>query len=95
MNIGMACRALRTDIRKYRLDMALRAHNSLVHAAERKTGPVVIKLRICADRFPAVGSMTIRARQVQRSVRASRLRVDLSLPQGRCTRWSPHQKQID
>ena len=82
MNIGVALGALRPHVGKNRLDMTLRAHNSLVHAAQGKLGLIVIELRNTADRFPAQRGMAIRAWQIQRSMRAARLRVHLPLSLG-------------
>ena len=52
VNVRMALPALRSDIRENRLGMALRAGNTLVHAAQRILGGVVIKFRNGADRLP-------------------------------------------
>lgn len=64
MNIGVALGALRPHVGKHRLDMALRAHDSLVHAAQGKLGLVVIELGYAADWFPAQRGVAVRAGQI-------------------------------
>ena len=85
MDVGVALRALRSDIRKYRFDVALRAHHPLVHSTQREACLVVIKLRYAANWFPAERSVTVRAGQIQRTVRTSALCIHLCLPLSRCS----------
>lgn len=85
MDICVALRALRPDVRKHRLDVALRAHDALMHAAQGKACLVVIKLRHTANRFPAERCVTVRTWQIQRAVRTSGLCIHLCLPLSRCS----------
>jgi hypothetical protein len=77
VNIGMAIGASLTHVGEDRLDMALRASHTLVHAAERVPRLAVIKLRNVADRFPSTKGMAILARDVQWAMRAARIGVVL------------------
>lgn len=79
VDIRVALSALRSHIRKYRLDMALRAHDALVHSAKGKLGLVVIEFGNAPDRLPSQRGVAIRAWQIQRAMRAPRLRIDLRL----------------
>ncbi len=79
VEVGMALRALRSHVREHRLSVTLRAQHPLVHAAQRKFRQVVVKLGNAANRFPAQRGVTVRTRQIQRPVRAPRLRVHLPL----------------
>ncbi len=95
VDIGVTLGALRTDIRKNRLDMALGTHHALVHAAQGKLGLIVIKLGNAANRLPPERGVAVGARQVQRSVWATGLRVHLCLPLDGCARRSEYEQQID
>jgi hypothetical protein len=90
----VALGALCSHIRKHGFDMALRAHQALVHSAERKLGLVMIKFGNATNRFPSQRSVAISAWQIQRAVRTPRLRVHLRLPL-RYTASDKEQKQID
>jgi hypothetical protein len=79
MDIGVALGALRSHVRKYRLDMALRAHDALMHSAKGKLGLIMIKFGNAPDRLPSQRGVAIGAGQIQRAVRTPRLRVDLPL----------------
>lgn len=73
MDIGMAVGALGANVGKHGLGMALRAHHSLVHTAQREACLVVIKLRHAANRFPSQRGVAIGASHVERSMRTSGL----------------------
>ena len=93
VNIGMAVRALRPDIGKYRAGVALHAGDLLVHAEQRIAGLVVIKFRLAANRFPAGEGMAVVACHIQRSVRAPRLLRALLLACRRRPRHRHHQRK--
>lgn len=90
MDIGVAFGALRSHIGKHRLDMALRAHDALVHSAKGKLGLIVIEFGNAADRLPSERRMAIGAGQIQRAVRTACLRIHLRLP---CNRHARGQQQ--
>ena len=77
VNVGVAIGALFPDVSKYRLDMALGAGDTFVHAAQRVTRAVVIELGNVADRLPSAEGVAVLARDGQRAVRAARGRGGL------------------
>ena len=80
MDVGMTICALTPHVRKYRLDVALGTGDSLMHAAQRKMGLVVVELRQVADRLPSAEGVAILTRNVQVAVRAPGVRIGLRLP---------------
>jgi len=79
VNVGVAVGAFAAHIGKNRLDMALRARDSLVHAAQRVTRLAVVELGNIADRFPSAEGVAVLAGNVQIAVRAARVGIDLQL----------------
>ena len=69
MNVGMTISAMRAYILENQIGMALGAGHLLVHAAQRITSVVVIKLGIRPDRFPACVRMAVLARHRDGAVR--------------------------
>jgi len=80
VDVGVAVGALRPDIRKDHLGVALRAGHAFVQAAQGVLGGVVIEFRNGADRFPAAQRVTVLARNTKASVRTSRVGGRLRLP---------------
>lgn len=70
MNVGVAIRAVLPHISEDRLDVALRAGNFFVHAAERIPRGVVVEFRNGANRNPAGVGVAVLARNSKRAVRA-------------------------
>ena len=97
VNVGVAVRASLTYVGEDRLDVALGASHTLVHAAERVSRLAVIKLRDVADWFPSTQSVAILAGDIQRAMRApcvgSALRLRASGNSG-CEQQHRHH-QID
>lgn len=77
MNIGVAVGAILANVGEHRLNVALRASNFVVHAAQRIAGLVVIEFRDGPNRFPTRVGVTIFAGDRERSVRTA-CRVPLS-----------------
>src|SRR5690242_9493948 len=71
VDVGMAVCALRTDLRKDQVGVALATSSLLVHPAQGIAGLVVVEFRNAADRFPSRKGMTILARNGQVAVRAA------------------------
>ena len=70
MQIGMTFRAARGRRREYQVGVTALASDPLVQALERETRlPVMIELRLLADRFPGGTGMTVFAADVERPVR--------------------------
>jgi hypothetical protein len=95
MNIGVALGALSSHIRKYGFDMALGAHNALVHAAQGELGLVVIEFGNAADRFPSQRRVAIGASEIQRSVRASGFGIALGLSRQKDVGWKENKQHVD
>jgi len=74
VDIGMAIRALLSDIRENEFHMALGALHIFVHAAQRVAGLVVVKFRNTADGLPTEGSVAVFAGNVECAVRIARNR---------------------
>ena len=72
MNICVAIGTCFADVREDRLDVALRAANLFVHAAQGIRGLVVVELHVAANRSPTVRCVAIFARHCQRAVGATR-----------------------
>jgi len=68
MNIGMAVRAFRPDVREHQLRMALNTLDFLVHTAQGIASLIVVKFRNGADGLPTGGGVAIFARNVDRPV---------------------------
>jgi hypothetical protein len=64
VDIGMAVRTIRAGVREYRLRVALRAREILVHAAQRKFCSVVIEFRDRPDRLPPELRVAVLTRNV-------------------------------
>ena len=69
MNVGVAVRAILTDVRKDRPEVALGAVDFFMHAAERKSRAFMVEFRYGANRGPARIRVTILARNGQGSMR--------------------------
>src|ERR1035441_1475133 len=96
MNVGMTISAMRAYILENQIGMALGAGHLLVHAAQRITSVVVIKLGIRPDRFPACVRMAVLARHRDGAVRVcyfglratyARTRAALAPTDARCS-WA-------
>ena len=74
VDVCVAIRALHPNISEDRLGVALRAAHTLVHAAQRIFGCVVIEFRNSADGFPAADRMTVLAWNAKASVRTASVR---------------------
>jgi len=85
MNVRVAVGALRPDISKDHLGVALGAGHSLMQAAQRVLGGVVIEFRDRPDRLPAAQRVAVLAWNAQASVRTSRVGRRLRLPARRLT----------
>jgi hypothetical protein len=68
VNVGVAVRASRTDVREHQLGMALHALDLLVHPAEGITGFIVAKFRNAAYGLPTDGGVAVFARNIDRAV---------------------------
>ena len=75
VDVGVTIRALAPYVRKYWLDMALRTGDALMHAAQRKTGLVVVELRHAADRLPSAEGVAILAGNIQAAVGLSLIHI--------------------
>lgn len=88
VDIRVAIRAARADVREDKIGMALVAIHFLVHAAQRVARQVVIKLRNTADGFPTRIRVAVLARDVDGAVGVATglfvgLRLRGRLPDGR------------
>lgn len=79
VDIGVAVGTFGADIGENRLDVALRASDAFVHAAQWEMSLVVIELWRVPDGLPAAQGMTTLAGNVQRPVGAARDRAPLLL----------------
>ncbi len=69
MDVGVAIRALLTDLGEDFADMTLAAGHVLVQPSQRELGfGVVVELRLSANRFPAHARMAAFARYIQRTM---------------------------
>ncbi len=73
VDVGVAVGALVADIGEYHLGVAVRTGDALVQPAQGKFGLIVVELGHRADRLPSVDRMAILTRDVQITVRASRV----------------------
>ena len=80
VDVGVAVGALRPDIRKDHLRVALRAGHAFVQAAQGVLRGVVVEFRNGADRFPAAQRVTVLARDAQTPVWTPRVGRRLRLP---------------
>jgi hypothetical protein len=82
VDICVTGRALRAYIREDWLGVALSAGHTLVHAAQRILGGVVIEFWYGADRLPAAQRVAILARDTEASMRTARVggRLRLATP---------------
>ena len=72
VNVRVTVGAFRSYVGENWLDVTLRASHSFVHAAQRETSLVVIKLRNIPDGLPSAQSMAVLAGDIQGTVRAAR-----------------------
>jgi hypothetical protein len=72
MNVGMAIGAIRPHIREDWLGVALGTGNTLVLAAQRIFGCIVIEFRNRSNGLPSHRSVAVLARNTQAAMRASR-----------------------
>src|SRR5271165_4619467 len=93
VNIGVAVGASLTYVGEDRLDVALGASYTLVHAAERVPRLAVIKLRDVADWFPCAEGVAILAGDIQRAMRTARVGVVLRLSHRGGTGGEKQQRQ--
>ena len=80
VNVSVTVLAPRSDVRKHRLHVALRARNVLVHAPQRVVGLVVIEFGDGADGLPGLCGVAILTGNIQAAVWATRAGIALSLP---------------
>ena len=80
VDVRMAVRAQLSDVSKHRLDVALGAAHTLVHAAQGILRGVVIKLGHGTDGLPSAQRVAVLTGNAQASVRAARVRGRLCLP---------------
>ena len=85
VDVGVTVCALRTHISKDHLGVALGAGHSLMQAAQRVLGGVVIEFGDRPDRLPAAQRVAVLAWNAQASVRTSRVGRRLRLPARRLT----------
>ena len=71
VNIGVAVLAALTDVGENHLHVTLDASDAGVHTAQRIARLVVIELRNCPDRLPAIRGMAVLARDGQTAVRTT------------------------
>ena len=94
VDVCVAIRALRAYVGEDWLCVTLRAAHTLVHAAQRIFGCVVIEFRNSADRLPTAEGMAVLTRDAQTSVRTARVRRPLHLrscqPPARQDRQNDH-----
>ena len=79
MNVSVAIGALLTHVGEYRLDVALGAGHSLMHAAQRIASLVMVELGHAADRLPAAQGVAILAGNIKRAVRTTAVGIGLRL----------------
>ena len=72
VNIGVAILAALTDAGENHLHVTLDASDAGVHTAQRIARLVVVELRNCSDRLPAIRSVAVLARDGETAVRTSR-----------------------
>jgi len=72
MYVGVTIRTVLSDIGKNRIGVTLPAGHSIVHAAERKSGLIMIEFGMDSNRGPAGSLVAILARNRKRAVRARR-----------------------
>ena len=75
VNVGVAVCAIRAHVGEHRLGMALRASHSLVQAAQRVLGLIMVELGDRANRLPAHRGVAVLAGDVQVAVGAPRNRA--------------------
>jgi hypothetical protein len=93
VDIGMAVRALRSDVPELELQMAAGAGDVLVQSSQREgCFSIVIELRNRTNGLPAHGRVTVLARDAESAVRIARARgsAPLCLKKGTA---STHQQQ--
>ena len=83
MNIRMAIRALRSNIRENRFRMALRAGHIRMHAPQRILCLIVIEFGDRADRLPSRLRVTVLTGNSQGTVRTPRAIARRASPSGR------------
>jgi hypothetical protein len=87
VNIGVAVLAALTDVRENHLHVTLDASDAAVHTAQRIARLVVIELRNCADRLPAICRVAVLARDGKTAVWTTRafggLRTSASRERGK------------
>ena len=79
MNVSVAIRALVAHIRKYRLDVALRAGHSLMQPPQWIASLVMVELGYVADRLPSAQGMAVLAGNIKGAVRTTAVRISLRL----------------
>lgn len=72
VNIGMAVLAALTDAGENHLHVTLDASDAGVHAAQRIACLVVVELRNCSDRLPAIRGVAVLARHGQTAMWTTR-----------------------
>ena len=68
VDVCMTIGARFSNVAEYRVRVALRTSDSLVHSLQRIASTIVIKLGKTSDRFPSAKRMAVLARDVQRAV---------------------------
>jgi hypothetical protein len=89
VDIGMTVGAFLAYVSEHRLGVALRTTDSLVHAAQRKSGLAVIELRNIADRLPSTQGVAVLAGDIQRPVWAPGAGVTCPLRHGWHRQYAP------
>src|ERR1700756_782453 len=95
MDVGMTIRGFAAHIREHHFDVALRAGDALVHAAQRVASLIVVKLRSRPDRLPPRSGLAPLTGNAQICVRAVSFAIGLSLPALWSTRGQEHQPEDD
>lgn len=91
VNVGVAVRAVFSDVCEYRLHVTFRAFHFLVHAAQRVFGFVMVKFGDGADRAPTRGCMAVFAGNRERAVRTA---GGITLGRTRASdSWPPNEQQ--
>jgi len=93
VDIGVAVGALLAHVGEHRLGVALGATDSLVHAAQRKSGLVMVELGDTADWLPSVQGVAVLAGNIQGAVWAPCRAIGGALPSSR--RRKQHQQKND
>jgi hypothetical protein len=87
VNIGVAVLAALTDVGENHLYVTLDASDASVHAAQRISRLIVVELRNCPDRLPAIRGVAVLARDGQIAVWTTRafggLRTSTSRERGK------------